>query len=76
MCPARCAAGKACVVDDDCTIGGICAGAKCVTCTDGLKNTDESDIDCGGRCANCAAGRACNGDDDCASGVCSAKVCL
>jgi hypothetical protein len=76
MCPARCSAGKVCVVDDDCTSGGICAGARCVTCSDGVKNTDESDIDCGGRCANCGAGRVCNGDDDCASGVCSAKVCL
>jgi hypothetical protein len=47
-----------------------------VTCSDGVKNTDESDVDCGGRCANCAAGRVCNGDDDCMSGVCSAKVCL
>ena len=43
------------------------------TCTDGVANGDESDIDCGGSsCQPCADNQACTGPDDCASGVCNA----
>jgi hypothetical protein len=46
------------------------------TCTDGLKNGDESDVDCGGSCPRCANSRTCRRDDDCVSGFCSSGVCL
>src|SRR5947207_2527502 len=29
------------------------------TCSDGVKNGGESDIDCGGGCPHCASGRRC-----------------
>lgn len=47
------------------------------TCSDGLKNQDESDVDCGGtNCAPCVGGKTCNASSDCyttcASGHCTA----
>src|SRR5207244_8204372 len=45
------------------------------TCSDGVKNGDETDRDCGGACAACADGAACAKAGDCTSGVCSAAVC-
>ena len=46
------------------------------SCTDGVKNGSESDVDCGGPdCAPCADGRACGGDNDCRSRVCTGLVC-
>ena len=45
------------------------------SCTDGLQNGDESDIDCGGECQACEVGLACERDADCLSGVCD-ELCL
>lgn len=82
-CP-RCDDGKDCLAVTDCT-SGVCAdegmGLKCQapSCTDGIKNQDETDVDCGGAtCAGCAIGQACLAGPDCASqgcnynGVCAA----
>ena len=45
------------------------------SCDDGVKNGDESDVDCGGStCPRCVDGLACTGGDDCASKVCN-KTC-
>jgi hypothetical protein len=42
------------------------------SCTNFVRDGDESDIDCGGRdCAACGDGRTCNSNADCASGMCS-----
>ena len=46
------------------------------TCSDGIQNGGESDVDCGGPCARCANGKRCfngaqNNRDDCASAACS-----
>lgn len=49
--------------------------APAVSCSDGVKNGGEGDIDCGGPCAPCADGRSCTAWKDCASNVCSAAVC-
>ncbi|RLJ03762.1 MAG: hypothetical protein DRP08_03045, partial [Candidatus Aenigmatarchaeota archaeon] len=47
------------------------------SCTNGIKDQDESDVDCGGICgANCADGKQCNSNDDCASGHCEAGICV
>jgi hypothetical protein len=47
---------------------------------DGLKNGDESDVDCGGEkpgALKCATGKACSTNGDCMSNGCSyAKVCV
>lgn len=52
-------------------------------CTNGTKDVDESDEDCGGiACDGCDVGKNCGDDDDCASlkcntatNVCSAPLC-
>ena len=45
------------------------------TCSDGIKNGSESDVDCGGSCPRCATGKACQGPGDCTSGLCQSQVC-
>lgn len=73
-----CEESSSCKDDDDCE-SGFCSPDtnKCVipTCFDEFKNQDESDIDCGGVCAEnfdlpCASGKECYNDDDCETGVC------
>lgn len=46
-----------------------------VSCSDGIKNGQESDIDCGGSCADCLVGDDCSNHSDCASGYCSDAIC-
>ncbi len=44
--------------------------------TDGIKNGDETDVDCGGASApKCAAGKLCAKADDCTSGACPSGTC-
>jgi hypothetical protein len=46
------------------------------TCTDGVKNQDETDVDCGGTiCDPCADGKHCADDPDCVSFLCVSGVC-
>jgi hypothetical protein len=46
------------------------------TATDGQRDADESDVDCGGSITpKCGAGAACVNDLNCASGLCTAGVC-
>ncbi len=65
---------------------GLCHGDKWVsvpftvqlvspTCTDGEKDGDETDIDCGGSCPKCDPGKLCGGGNDCISGVCIQGRC-
>lgn len=44
------------------------------TCGDGIKNQNESDVDCGGPCAKCPDGLACRTNSDCESGTCPEDV--
>ena len=39
--------------------------SKIPTCADGVRNQDETDIDCGGSCGFCASGQQCLSDGDC-----------
>jgi plastocyanin len=69
-----------CVTSADCaaTTGGACSMFVCQapTCTDGIKNNGEGDIDCGGACPmQCVNGKTCNADSDCTSGACLSNVC-
>ncbi len=79
-CP-RCADAKDCLIAGDCASGAckdVGAGLKCQppSCTDGVKNGTESDVDCGGSCPACVAGKACTTGTDCASRGCNYKgVC-
>jgi hypothetical protein len=45
------------------------------TCNDGIKNGDESDVDCGGRCPRCATGKSCTSRNDCVSASCPLGTC-
>jgi len=77
-CPA-CANGKTCLAGTDCA-SGVCTNGVCVapaaTCTDGIKNHGETDVDCGGpNCPGCADGKTCAAGTDCASGRCVTGTC-
>ncbi|MBN2014479.1 MAG: DUF2341 domain-containing protein [Candidatus Altiarchaeota archaeon] len=55
--------------------------SSCESCTDGIKNQDESDTDCGGSCPKCGDGKNCSTDVDCSSrwcynGVCTTSTCF
>ncbi|MCL2779398.1 MAG: hypothetical protein FWD73_15500 [Polyangiaceae bacterium] len=79
--PKECAAppcddGSACTVDTDCE-SQHCDQGQCVptACTDGAKNGNETDVDCGGGdCAPCTTGKLCTGAADCVDGVCGADM--
>lgn len=77
-------------LDDDCNgtpddgsagascSSGVCALGACQppSCTDHVKNGDETGEDCGGpTCPACANGIACALDRDCLSGMCFDAVC-
>src|SRR5690349_9150201 len=45
-------------------------------CSDGIKNNDESDIDCGGNCStSCDPGKQCGDELDCETGICRDGSC-
>ncbi len=62
---------------------GTCVGDICETCSDGLLNQDETDVDCGGQACGptCDYGEDCSGNSDCSSdrcinGSCELPVCV
>jgi hypothetical protein len=74
-----CQNGKNCFKGSDCA-SDVCTTYSCQapTSTDGVKNGDETDIDCGGtstHASGCADGKACLVPQDCADGVCTDHVC-
>ncbi len=85
-CP-RCQDFRVCREGSDCR-SGICeanaTGQKfCVSCNDGSKNHDETDVDCGGSCSAqqlfCLNGQKCLVDGDCLpASMCdnSTKTCV
>ncbi|MGC4070715.1 MAG: hypothetical protein QM784_39795 [Polyangiaceae bacterium] len=71
-----CAEGLACLADSDCTSGWCHPTNKVCTvrtCSDGIQNGTETDVDCGVICptSKCAVDKKCAVDADCASGYCS-----
>jgi hypothetical protein len=44
-------------------------------CGDGVKDGDETDVDCGGSCGVCPDGNTCLAGTDCSSHVCASGVC-
>lgn len=50
-------------------------GGTTASCSDGILNQDESDVDCGGSCGDCANGDSCSTNGDCSSGNCSSGTC-
>ena len=47
-----------------------------VTCMDGYKDGNETDVDCGGSCAPCATGKSCDVAGDCESLACKDGTCI
>ena len=48
------------------------------TCSDGLQNGNETDVDCGGvKCLPCKNNKKCEIDSDCTSEICdkTRKIC-
>ncbi len=70
----KCSTGKGCGGGGDCQ-SGVChpVDKVCVaaTCSDGVKNQNESDKDCGGVCgSSCTTGKSCGSPNDCVDLVC------
>jgi hypothetical protein len=55
-----------------CTGGAATDGP---TCSDGVANGGEADVDCGGPCAPCQIGATCSAPGHCASGACCSGSC-
>ena len=46
------------------------------TCSDGITNGGETDVDCGGgTCPRCAAGKTCANRNDCTTALCTGGTC-
>ncbi len=66
----------ACNHDADCTNGTCNKNHVCRDlCTDGVKNYDETDVDCGGSCPTCSDGKHCASGNDCTHAFCVDGVC-
>ncbi|CAM4841564.1 unnamed protein product [Rotaria magnacalcarata] len=69
------------MLDDDLQLGRFSAihsrnMKSAATCTDGYRNGNETDIDCGGETyPKCSNGKTCKVDSDCVSEVCKSKTC-
>jgi hypothetical protein len=79
----KCPNNATCALPSDCQ-SGVCNAARALapltcrppTCTDKVKNGDETDVDCGGSCpTKCGNGHPCIANTDCSSGSCSSNVC-
>ena len=68
--------GGSCVANNQCCslhcMFGVC---QLPSCSDGIKNGNETDVDCGGTCPPCGTGQGCGVGADCTSGVCSGGTC-
>ncbi len=72
-----CKVGDTCEGAPDCA-SGVCRDGKCgdVSPSNGAKDGDETDVDCGGtKAPACADGKGCAAPADCTSGVCAAGTC-
>lgn len=64
-----------CLEDSHCGAGHTCEpGNVCSRCDDGMKNGDESGVDCGGSCPLCPG--KCGVDVDCPGGYCWQGLCV
>jgi hypothetical protein len=57
------------------TVPDASIDALMTSCTDNMKNGDESDVDCGGACGACVDGKTCTESNDCSNGTCFAGTC-
>jgi hypothetical protein len=45
------------------------------SCSDGVHNGDETDVDCGGSCSPCGTGQGCGDAADCDTTLCEGGMC-
>src|SRR5262249_55032474 len=75
----KCSIGKRCATNSDCASNNCnpsshtCqqAQATAPSCSDGIKNGNETDVDCGGSCSKCSSGKRCLANSDCATNNCN-----
>jgi len=75
--------GEHCQQISDCETGLLCQNQVCAaitaaaqSCTDHVRDNNETDIDCGGNdCPGCAHGKHCQIGNDCADRICTSNVC-
>jgi len=73
-----CLLGQKCLSHKDCTTGFCSSNYTCSDsgCSDGIKNGNETDLDCGGlSCSGCSVGLSCRIDEDCESNYCLNGKC-
>lgn len=81
-CPG-CIEGALCIGDDDCAGAlhcdmetGRCGDSATASCTNSVRDGDETDVDCGGSCPACAELEGCVVVEDCADAMtCAAGLC-
>lgn len=76
QCPA-CEIEKNCSIDSDCTTDYCNTRTNTCTeptCSDRIKNGNETDVDCGGDCGPCDRYEECKTDADCVTGYCSPSI--
>lgn len=72
-----CGEGEKCEGPQDC-MSSLCRDAKCngIEPANGVKNGDETDVDCGGtKAPACGDNKGCLVNVDCVSSVCKSNVC-
>jgi hypothetical protein len=79
---------RPCAPNASCSIADDCGSARCTphppgkatcaapTCSDGVKNATETDVDCGPGCATCGILKKCVNNGDCASARCVRNLCV
>jgi len=73
---ARCASNSRCTINQDCE-SDFCLAKRCEepSCTDKVKNQDETGVDCGGSCKPCSIGKPCSSNEDCSDSYCEEGAC-
>lgn len=66
-----------CLEDGNCVLGCPSQDPDCLpeSCSNGIKDGQESDVDCGGNCAKCDLDKKCLKNNDCSSNVCENSIC-
>ncbi|MFO7678223.1 MAG: thrombospondin type 3 repeat-containing protein [Thermoplasmatota archaeon] len=73
-----CSVGESCLVHGDCESGFCGENYTCSDsgCSDGVRNANETDVDCGGlSCKGCDIDLNCRIDEDCKSNFCDGGKC-
>lgn len=70
-----CPSGYYCAADKACWHNGHTPSGQ-PNCSDGIKDGNETDVDCGGSCPPCAPGKSCNAATDCTTLDCQMNVCI